>query len=263
MDQLIRLYRTASSPIAIALLIAFNLVPLAGVLFWGWNAYSLLVLYWVENGIVGAFNVPKILLARGAVTAPGTTVGINVPGAASRALIVPFFLVHYGMFWVVHGIFVLSLPLFLGLGELGRSFGDGTVPLLGPDGLPVILTESSASGLRLDVVLWGGIGLAISHGGSFFLNFLGRREYLTISPPAQAMAPYARVIALHLAIIVGTLLSLTLGSPVGSLVILVLLKTAIDLALHAREHRRAAGTTAPALPGSTTASEPAPPPHLR
>jgi hypothetical protein len=154
---------------------------------------------------------------------------------------------------------VLSLPLFLGLGELGRTVGDGGLPLLGPNGLPILRTDGAGSGLRLDVVLWGGIGLAISHGASFLLNFLGRREYLTVSAPAQAMAPYARVVALHLAIILGTLLSLTLGSPIGSLVILVLLKTAIDLALHAREHRPPSAPAA-ARPLAPTGAGPAAPP---
>jgi hypothetical protein len=235
-DRVFRLYRTASSPVAVALLIGFNLVPLAGVLLWEWNAWSLLVLYWVENGIVGAFNIPKILLAAASPAGSGSPAPVGRP-AISRAAIVPFFLLHYGMFWVVHGIFVLSLPLFLGLGELGRSFGDGTVPVLGPDGLPVLLADGADSGLRLDVVFWGGIGLAISHGASFFLDYVGRREYLAVTPQAQAQAPYGRVIVLHLAIIIGTLLSLRMGSPAGSLVILVVLKTAIDLALHAREHR--------------------------
>ena len=36
-----------------------NLVPLVGVLFLGWNVYTLLVLYWAENGIVGALNVAQ------------------------------------------------------------------------------------------------------------------------------------------------------------------------------------------------------------
>lgn len=58
--------RTASSRSAI-LLVAANLIPLVGVLFFGWSLWTILVLYWVENGIVGFWNVPKILLAQGAV----------------------------------------------------------------------------------------------------------------------------------------------------------------------------------------------------
>src|SRR5438093_11744623 len=55
--------RTADSRTAIALLIA-NAIPLIGVLFFGWSLLTILVLFWIENGIVGFWNVPKILLAR-------------------------------------------------------------------------------------------------------------------------------------------------------------------------------------------------------
>jgi hypothetical protein len=58
--------RTASSRSAI-LLVAANLIPLVGVVFFGWSLWTILVLYWVENGIVGFWNVPKILLAQGSV----------------------------------------------------------------------------------------------------------------------------------------------------------------------------------------------------
>src|SRR5207247_7425498 len=55
--------RTATSRSAIALLVA-NAIPLIGVLFFGWSLLTILVLFWIENGIVGFWNVPRILLAR-------------------------------------------------------------------------------------------------------------------------------------------------------------------------------------------------------
>jgi hypothetical protein len=58
-------------------------------------------------------------------------------------------------------------------------------------------------------------------------------------------APYARLVALHLTIIVGGMLSISLGSPIGSMIVLVAIKIAIDLALHIREHRRAEAGAAP------------------
>jgi len=64
-DRAVRLARATSSTTSVVLLVGFNLVPLAGVLFWGWNISTLLIRYWVENGIVGILNVPKILLAEG------------------------------------------------------------------------------------------------------------------------------------------------------------------------------------------------------
>lgn len=210
MERLIRLYRVGSSPIALAVLLAVNALPLVGVLLWGWNLWSILILYWLENGIVGLLNVGKMALAQG-----------WGGGGAAKLVLIPFFLVHYGLFWLVHGVFVLfALPLFA---NVGSAFIDG-------DPFPAQL------GPNWDAILWAGIALAISHVASFGLNYIGRREYLTATPGGQMFAPYARVFVLHLTIILGAFVSIALGNPIGALVVLVVLKTAIDVALHLREH---------------------------
>ena len=238
MEQLLRMYRATSSPVAIALLVGVNLIPLAGALFWGWDVFTLLILYWLENGIVGVFNVLKMALAQGPLdTRAGPQESVTT---ASRLTLIPFFIVHYGIFWVVHGVFVMSLPAIIGLG-MGPS-----QPVLLPDGSFVDLGEDAAFAPRFDLVTWGAIGLAISHGVSFLLNYMGRGEYRTARLGMLMFAPYARLVALHLTIIVGGMLSIRLGSPIGSMIVLVAIKTAIDLALHIREHRKAeAGTAAP------------------
>jgi hypothetical protein len=51
-----------SSPTVMVLVLA-NLIPLYGVLAFGWETFPLLLLFWVENVIVGGFNVLKMLLA--------------------------------------------------------------------------------------------------------------------------------------------------------------------------------------------------------
>ena len=42
-------------------LIAANALPLFGVLFLGWDTFSIVALYWVENVIIGAINVLKMI----------------------------------------------------------------------------------------------------------------------------------------------------------------------------------------------------------
>jgi hypothetical protein len=225
MLRLFAMYRIASAPAAIALLIASNLVPLVGVLFWSWNLWSILILYWIENGIVGALNIPKMLLARGG----------GESASAGRLFLTAFFCVHYGIFWLGHGVFVLLfLPAFAGFSsavESGATFTPGGFELPGVFNDPVV-----ATGPRTDVLLWGALGLLVSHVASFFLNYVGRREYLTKTVGGQMFAPYARVVVLHLTIIFGGIVAVIVGQPVGALVILVGLKTILDLALHLREH---------------------------
>jgi hypothetical protein len=259
-DRAVRLAQASSSTTSLVLLVAFNLVPLLGVLFWGWNVATLLVLYWAENGIIGLLNVPKMLLARGP-DAPGEGFA-NTSGRPRVASIaqVPFFLIHYGLFWVVHGIFVFTLPLFVGM----RATIDRAIDAI-PTAPELLGERVAGSGPDLAAVTIGVVGLAISHGVSFVINYLGRREYLRISPSAQMFAPYGRLMILHLTIIFGAVVSLSLGSPVGAIVVLVLLKTAVDLVLHRREHARlgagagagaATGAGAGTTPGSGTVSPP-------
>ena len=233
--------RTASTRTAIALIVA-NAIPLVGVLFFRWSLLTILVVYWVENGIVGLWNVPKILLAQGSIVParPGLPSSVaaafrsgRLPGAG-RAGLAMFFLVHYGLFWLAHGFFVLNLPAF-------ASFGASVLePCLDSFSFPdagAACAPGPFGGLVEPSVAIAAVALFLSHGASFFLNYLGRREYLTASPPAQMFAPYGRVVVLHVTIILGAFVAVFIGAPTGALVVLVILKTAYDLGLHLREHR--------------------------
>jgi len=40
-------------PVSAWVLVAANLVPLAGVLWWDWSVFALLVLFWMENVVIG------------------------------------------------------------------------------------------------------------------------------------------------------------------------------------------------------------------
>jgi hypothetical protein len=214
-------------------LVAVNLVPLIGVAFWGWSLMLILVLYWIESGVVGAINVFKIARAQGPSTfgVGGSRISIRMTGMAAglaRGGIIGFFIFHYGMFWVVHGIFVFLLPLFAGL---STSSGSGPGPMdFGP--------------LPLEGVGLSALGLAVSHGVSFFTNYLGRGEYLHVSPEQQMMSVYGRVIVLHITILAGAFVVGFFGTPLAALVLLVGLKTLIDLFFHLREHRRAEAVAA-------------------
>jgi Family of unknown function (DUF6498) len=280
--------RTATSRSAILLLLA-NLIPLVGVLFFGWSLLTILVLYWLENGIVGIWNVPKIILAQGsllprlpdlpesaALSATGSPAAAAAlqeqwrkaqaaqaaedaqagqatpaipsaarppslrsvlgPRASARLSAVPraglavFFAFHYGMFWLVHGIFVFTIPMFAAARSDSFCFD--------ASGFPIGCGGGAFGEVLWPSVLLGGIALFLSHGASFFLNYIGRGEYITASPAGQMGAVYGRVVVLHLTIIFGAFVIALLGSPIGALLVLVVLKTVFDLGLHLRERRR-------------------------
>jgi hypothetical protein len=275
--------RTAASRPAIALLLA-NAIPLVGVLFFGWSLITILVLFWIENGIVGFWNVPRILLARQSIaeSLPGmvryagfdkaesaeaaallesrmreaqaqmtieTSRGVRTInpsalllgrlGGIAHAVLAVFFLIHYGLFWLVHGIFVFALPTFFGGSRAECIGGITTLPPGFPPGSD--LGGLQACGTPYGEVVWSNVAIAavalfLSHGASFLLNYVGGREYLTTSPARQMAAPYGRVVVLHLTIIFGAMAVAVLGAPIAALVVLVVLKTAFDLRLHLREH---------------------------
>ena len=52
---------------SLLLLIAANLLPVAGVLLWGWSIFEIVSLYWFENVVIGVINILKILTATGEV----------------------------------------------------------------------------------------------------------------------------------------------------------------------------------------------------
>jgi hypothetical protein len=205
---------------SVVALIAANLLPVYGVLFMGWDTFAIVFLFWLENVIVGAFNVLRIICAR-----PGDPVG-----CAGKLGAIPFFCVHYGIFCAVHGVFVFAL------------FGHGAYE---PRGLPTpgfIWNAISAEHLTIPA-----LALAGSHGFSFLFNYIGNGEYRTARIKKLFGQPYARVVVLHIAIIFGGFLTMALGSPVFGLLLLVLLKIGVDIGAHSLEHRKMgaqAGATA-------------------
>ena len=217
--------RSTSTPWAIGSLIAVNLMPLVGVLFFGWSTLDLMLLYWFENAVVGFFALLKILLARGSAVARGALVA-----GLERLFVAGFFVVHYGMFWVVHGVFVM---LLFGGGPMAGGAGFG--PMAGPPGFPFggfgMAGAVLSGGLLLTV-----LGLIVSHAVSFVGNVLQGGEDLD-RPPNELMGqPYGRVMVLHVTLVLGAFLMLGLGEPLFGLALFVLLKTGVDLAAHLRSH---------------------------
>ncbi len=236
----------ASRRAAVVALLAANAIPIIGVLFFGWSLMTILVLYWLENGIVGLWNIPRMLLARGPETvAPGASSAVLSTGC-QRLLLIPFFAIHYGIFWLGHGFFLMLLP---GFAMFGGAFDQSTVPVPPlPDGFPLVLVEGPTQVGGFGTVdpralVFGGLAMFISHGVSFFQNYLGRGEYLRTTPTRQMGAVYGRVMVLHATILLGGFAIAALGAPIWVLVILVIGKTLLDLGFHARAHSSAPGTT--------------------
>lgn len=194
--------------LSVVILVTANLIPLLGVAFWEWQVFPLMVLFWLENLVIGLFNVPRMLLSGGD--------GLRGPKALGKVATAAFFSVHYGLFTWVHGVFVFAL-------FAGRDSGM----------LDLQLAWQVIGDYQLQ---WALAALVASHGLSFFINYIGRGEYRTATLQQLMKAPYGRVIVLHLAILGGGFVTQMLGSPTWALLLLVALKIGLDVRAHNREH---------------------------
>jgi hypothetical protein len=243
------------------LLVAANLVPLVGVITWEWSVFHVVVVYWLENVIIGVINILKMIicspdpakvdlkgkLKQRIAEKPGELDEDELRQAfefthkleankgklgalhhASKIFFIPFFSFHYGLFCLVHGLFVFAL---LGKNELGSdSMPTGSSALEELTELVELAMEAGG--------FWAALGLVVSHLFSFCVNYLGKGEYRRTVVPMLMIAPYGRIVVMHLAIIFGAFAIMALGSPVFLLVILIVGKIMLDLKFHNRAHKK-------------------------
>ncbi len=163
-----------------------NLVPVVGVLLLGWDEFAVVLVYWLENGVIGLFNVLKMSTAGRGGAAPKET-----------GLLIPFFMFHYGGFMFGHGLFIICM------------LGDGA-------GLPRGATFALG---------W----LFLEHAYAFYTGYWKSGKYKKADAFLLMMAPYPRIIVMHVVIIFGAMLIQTLGLPAMVAVLLIVVKTFLEL----------------------------------
>lgn len=234
--------RAALSPLAArwitaGMLLLLNGYPLILVLTRAWLPGDVLIAYWVENVAVGVWSVVRIATARGvpvagargAMTLRINSKPVDEEGWGRWALAL-FFVVHFGIFTVVHGVFTVVIALWAGVGA------------------------SLSTWIGMFV-----LALA-SHGVSTAIYWFYLRERDVTSAAAAMAAPYGRVVILHVVVIASFwfLIASLNGRAAGGLwasdsrldyhltpaVLLIALRTAIDLVAHLRQHRSVGRTPA-------------------
>ena len=178
-------------PIQLIGILAVNLVPVGGVLWFGWSVFEVIFLYWFENVAIAITHYLKMrMCARTTNDAEGLSTA-------------NFFLMHYGIFTVVHGVFVISL---FGIVANGFATYRGGLPV------PIFL-----------IMAWQFISL--------FIDAALSSRFKDQKAGDMLFQPYPRMLALHITIIAAGWFIAEAGSPIWALVLLVLLKTLIDVGL--------------------------------
>ena len=193
--------------------LAANAIPVVGVLFFGWAALPLLIYYWIENVLIGAFNVPKIVIAGIGKPAPLNWLGV---------VLAPFFVFHYGLFCFVHGTFIFAIFAMTDLVAAGAEPSTDTFDVGGR----VVQMLQSDSDLR-----WSVVALIAVLTFRFLVLWLGRGAWRNTDPMRQMFEPYGRIVVMHLTIMIATIPVILIGQPVIAIFFLALLKTALELGL--------------------------------
>jgi Family of unknown function (DUF6498) len=116
-------------------------------------------------------------------------------------------------------------------GRRGFPFGQGKYRVDGLDALAPAARAATDYGLWLPLAVLVG-----SHFFSFAWNYLYHGEFRSAQLSSLMLQPYGRVVVLHVAIILGGIAAMALGSPIWALLVLLALKVALDFRAHVKEH---------------------------
>ncbi len=202
------------------ILILSNLVPLAGILFWGWDTFVLLCLYWLETAVIGFWTIVRLVtMSRD----PGSVAGRSIAGTLALA---GFFTVHAGLFMAVHMLFIFTLFAGPWAGQIHEARDFIRLIVIGKD-------------------LWIPLLALFVGQGAIFINDAVNRFVFAKAPPAKADTGeimggfYKRIVVMHLAIMGGAFVAQMIGT-IAPLIVLVLLKTAIEIRFQMKARKEAA-----------------------
>lgn len=218
-------------------LVAVNFLPILGILFWNWNTYIILLLYFIETFVAGFFAAAKIYLAKKDY--------YPIPGAADISM-----LSADADLAINYMPKIVSVFKFLGAHILITV----VVSLFCFFFFPIKIPNLSPFLLSLEI---SAVGFIISFSISFKRNYLNKYEYLRTSPRdifrrhilrlvMIFVSPLLAILAIHG--IANTLDHYGFTSAAGSLtndfiynkttaIVLIILVTIVDYIRHILEHK--------------------------
>jgi hypothetical protein len=202
-----------------------NLIPLAGVWWWGWDVFQVLVLYWMQTVLVVAWTLLHLHKLPSDKLGDITVNGVKRP-ATHRDLVFMMGVVGF-MFCAAHALFLWVL-----------FSGEWSARVHGPVSFwqEMILATGAWAALLINVVA-GAVRYIETPPWSAPMRWIGRRTGLAEqsfadSDVGSVITPMlGRVVLMQVAIIFGGMLAQAYGS-MAPLLILIGLKTLADLSGH-------------------------------
>lgn len=206
--------------VSLAAIVVGNATPFVAFLMWNIDLHTLLVVYWLEVGVVGAVTTAKIRRAEGIdnpkslpdweYSLMGSDESRTIRSLVGKPQKRVFreFLGTYAVFWGFLAFPVFSVP---------NDFAsvDAASPL---------------------VVLGAVAALSVTHLVSYRVDFIGSREYEQKGPVTLLVEPFPRLYGLLAAVFLAGAAITFSGSPAGLLVVIVGTKTYVDVRAQRQEH---------------------------
>ena len=182
-----------------------NALVLPGVLLWEWSIFEVFYLYWLENVVIGCFTVFRMMLVSAA---------FGVWTLIASVFRIAFFIMHYGLFCMGHGMILTEL------------FYDNASGLkIEPETLFQIPIIEGMQGF-----LWGVVGIIMVE-AVYGVRKIIRDRRDAVLPEVIMFSPYGRIVVLHIAVLIGGFLADEFGVSVLALIALIVMKTVYDLVL--------------------------------
>ena len=205
-SEVARAYRDPLSWVSLVV----DLLPVIAVFAFGWSATPLVALYWLENLVIGAFTIFRMI---------GTALA-SVVSLAMSLFMVPFFFFHYGMFCFVHGIFIRAFAA----SEDGGAFE------------PVSLIQWALG--TAPEMLWFVAAIIGVSALYYVFDFLWRGDYKRSNPQAEMFSPYGRIVTLHIAILAGAGVAFSLNEPLAGVLLLIFIRVVFGMFLTVQRRRK-------------------------
>lgn len=200
-----------------AAIVVANLASLVVFWWYGWNVHAVLLVYWLETGVVSAVYFAKILRAEGTDDPEAVRSWAAFDGKPAERLV----------------------------GKPNREIADAVVlQFTGPwlaFGLFFVLSGSLFDTLEPaspDTVALAAVVLLVYHVLSYQLEYVGLAEYERRGPVSLFTELAPRHLAVVLMWIFGLGAATATRTPAAAIVVLVIFNTCIDLATHRRARAR-------------------------
>ncbi len=190
------------------MLVFANVYPVIDMLFRGDPIGSILVIYWMQMMIIGFWTIPKL---------------VAIARWAALAY-VPMFLMMYLSIVNIFGIMVGAL---LDDQMQGTVWHQNFSPwnYLVPAGL-----------------------FFLTHGMSFYFNFIGGEEYKTVSWETQLGKPFLRAMPMWIAALVGAIIGGFFNTAAIAVIFVLPVKLALDVLGHFADHGKLRLDEDPSVP---------------